>query len=87
MAGTGERYRTYFTDYSLTQWMVSIIQEDYEGSASSVECGVSPCIITMESQGDDKYTPIKATNCELTLLSTSSLYYLPLFTGDRKSVV
>jgi hypothetical protein len=78
-------YTVYFKDYSGNDCQVDIRQTGFTGTTTEIESGPEPCVISMLGEGDDKFTHIKATECKLQLLNTTSLQYLSLFLSPVKT--
>ena len=72
----GELYRCTFDDAAGNECIVSIYRDGFSGSVTEVEGGETPIRIEMMAAGDAKYTPIKATEAYIELVSSSSFQYL-----------
>lgn len=56
----------------------------YTGAEIEVNAGTSPVIVSYMGEGEDKFSHVKAMECELNFVGTSSLYFVDLFMCKNK---
>lgn len=80
----GEYIRCTFDNAAGTECIISIYRDGYADAYIEATGGPNPIVIKMMADGDEKYTPIKATEAYIELVSTTNFQFLPLFTGTNK---
>lgn len=80
----GERWRLEYYDHFGNTTRVRLFFKMYEGTVTEV-CGADdPLMITWGSSGADKNEVYQASECQISLISTTNFQYLDLFTSDEK---
>lgn len=77
----------YFGDYSnfKNEYVeVKIYQKDYAGEPEDVVLGGNPISIKWNQEGDEKYKPIKGSECVVSLIAETDFQFLDMFTGEDK---
>jgi len=79
----GVKYRLEFSDESGIPKKLEILKKSYSGSVIDMVGGVEPVVIKWTAN-DDEYSPIIGSQCEISLLETTTVSYDEFFDADER---
>lgn len=79
----GVKYRLEFSDDNLKGKKIEILKKNYTASVNDLVATNEPCVITWESD-DNFYSPIKGSQCEISLFVTDDVTYDNFYEYDER---
>jgi len=80
----GNKYYLDFYDRFNNKFIVNIQQEDWVGGSTDVTGAEDPVKIHWLGEGDEKYKPIKGSECEIRLVSDTNHKFLNMFEAPAR---
>jgi len=80
----GNKYYLEFYDRFSNLFKIYISQEGYTGAVIDVVGGGLPLSIHWLGEGDSKYSVVKGSTCEFSIISETDQAYLSMFTGTAR---
>lgn len=77
----------YYVQYDDRQGKIiraELLESGFDGTTERLIAGPSPVTIKYQGEGEERYQPIKGSECTVTFQSDVNFKFLPIFTADNR---